>query len=64
MYPWTREADGTYTSEASLLTAHNNWTCPKCGASPPLTAHRDRDNDITHWDTGCLCGARLVIFND
>jgi ssDNA-binding Zn-finger/Zn-ribbon topoisomerase 1 len=55
-----------FLSEQSDIDA-NGFVCPKCKGTSYriLKTHRDRDNDITHWDAECAtCGLSGEILND
>jgi len=68
---WLNTKGSAYVTEMSDGPINTNGAveCPQCGMTIQFcrsyfTAHKDRENDITHWDGTHGCGAKLTIFND
>lgn len=68
------KATGKYATEISTIQAYIQKTrrlarCPKCREC--RTTHEmtkrafiSNENEITHWNYRCGCGAEIIIFND
>lgn len=65
-----KDGQGTFTADMSMIDHHQGsggtLKCPGCKVKINLRnfkAHRDGENDITHWSLNHECGAKLKVWN-